>query len=171
MQGGSSGPPVASFPGLPDAISSPPAQRTEGVGASSSGSLKAESNSIDSIRSTSLLTQAGLPPASFIQLWVSESVPPALSLPHQSSLLRVMILLPCPQCLHCSALIYFVSLDLNVTSSGSLPLFAKVIGLLVTSTLCGTVWLPIRNASKLCSSRSLGHTWASPPLNWKFLRG
>lgn len=171
MQGGSSGPPVASFPGLPDAISSPPAQRTEGVGASSSGSLKAESNSIDSIRSTSLLTQAGLPPASFIQLWVSESVPPALSLPHQSSLLRVMILIPCHQCLHCSALIHFVSLDLNVTSSGSLPLFAKVIGLLVTSALCGTVWLPIRNASKLCSSRSLGHTWASPPLNWKFLRG
>lgn len=171
MQGGSSGPPVASFPGLPDAISSPPAQRTEGVGASSSGSLKAESNSIDSIRSTSLLTQAGLPLASFIQVWLSESVPPALSLPHQSSLLRVMILIPCPQCLHCSALIHFVSLDLNVTSSGSLPLFAKVIGLLVTSALCGTVWLPIRNASQLCSSRSLGHTWASPPLNWKFLRG
>lgn len=138
-------------PGLPDAIGSPPAQRTEEVDASSSGSLKAESNSIDSIRSTSLLTQAGLPLGLFyppMALRIHPPTQPSLSLQGQSSLLKVMILTPCPQCLHCSALIHFVSLDLDVTSSGSLPLFAKVIGLLVTSAL-SIVWLPIRNASRL----------------------
>lgn len=150
MQGGSSGPPVASFPGLPDALSSPPAQRT-GLMPLLQALLK--QNQI-------VLIQSAPPafPRPYLSTCGSQNPAhqPSLSLQCLSLLLEGMILTPCPQCLHCSAPIHFASLDLNVTSPGSLPLFAKVIGLLVPSAL-SIVWLPIRSASQLRSSRSLYH--------------